>query len=38
MITVNIRKQGGAAPEDVAALNEETAWAREGEPVGRELE
>jgi antitoxin ChpS len=27
----------GTTPEDAAALNEDTAWAREGEPVGREL-
>jgi len=27
----------GATPEGMAALNEDTAWAREGEPAGREL-
>ncbi len=27
----------GVTREDMAALNEETAWAREGEPTGREL-
>ena len=27
----------GVTPEDMAALNADTAWAREGGPVGREL-
>lgn len=27
----------GATPNNLKALNEETQWAREGEPVGREL-
>lgn len=27
----------GATPENIAALNAETAWAREGGPEGREL-
>ena len=27
----------GATPKTVKALNEETAWAREGDAVGREL-
>ncbi len=27
----------GVTPEDLAALNADTAWAREGDPVGREL-
>lgn len=27
----------GATPETMRQLTEETAWAREGEPVGREL-
>lgn len=27
----------GATPEAMLQLNEETAWAREGDPVGREL-
>lgn len=27
----------GVTPEDMTALNQETAWAREGEPAGREL-
>jgi antitoxin ChpS len=27
----------GVTPEGMAALNAETAWAREGDPVGREL-
>ncbi|MFO1434260.1 MAG: AbrB family transcriptional regulator [Candidatus Competibacteraceae bacterium] len=27
----------GITPEDMAALNADTAWAREGDPVGREL-
>lgn len=27
----------GVTPKDVEALNAETAWAREGAPVGREL-
>ena len=27
----------GTAPSDMDALNAETSWAREGEPVGREL-
>ena len=27
----------GATPDAVRQLNAETAWAREGEPVGREL-
>lgn len=27
----------GATPKNLKALNEETRWAREGEPVGREL-
>lgn len=27
----------GATPDDLAALATETEWAREGEPVGREL-
>ena len=27
----------GATPATIKALNSETAWAREGEPVGREL-
>ena len=27
----------GATPEAMLQLNQETAWAREGDPVGREL-
>lgn len=27
----------GVTPEAMAALNADTAWAREGDPVGREL-
>lgn len=27
----------GVTAEDMAALNADTAWAREGDPVGREL-
>ena len=27
----------GVTQEDMDAINEETAWAREGEPMGREL-
>jgi antitoxin ChpS len=27
----------GVTPEKMLRLNEETAWAREGDPVGREL-
>ncbi len=27
----------GATPKNLKALNEETQWAQEGEPVGREL-
>ena len=27
----------GTTPADMEALNAETSWAREGEPVGREL-
>lgn len=27
----------GVTPEDMVALNADTAWAREGDPVGREL-
>ncbi len=27
----------GVTPEDMAALNADTTWAREGDPVGREL-
>lgn len=27
----------GVTPEDMAALNADTAWARAGDPVGREI-